>query len=203
MALRNRILAFLFGFTFQMTLVAMSFVGFLAPATPFENLVQRFADVAGWIVILVGIVAVISYSRILRHPAKRNARGIAQRAWLIAFLCGIMLCMVSTAMGLAGGFFGPSTHWQNLSRHIAEVLVLTLAYAGTAFALFDIALLWRPPADAYRKKAPRICARVMLAAVLLMYGVGNFLGNWASGAVFATMVFLIICLGSALDLSNS
>ncbi len=186
-----------------MTLVAMSFVGLLAPATPFENLVQRFAAVAGWIVLLVGITAVIFFSRILRHPAKRNARGIAQRAWLVAFLCGIMLCMASTAMGLAGGFLGPATRWQNLSRHIAEVLVLTLAYAGTTFALYDIALLWRAPAEAVREKTPRICARVILAAVLLLYGVGNYLGNWASGAAFATIVFLIICLGSALDLSSS
>ncbi len=203
MTLQNRILAFLFGFAFQMTLVAMSFVGFLAPPTPFENLVQRFAVLAAWTVLLAGIAAVISFSIILRQPANRNARAIARRAWSVAFLCGVMLCMVSTAMGLAGGFLGPATRWQKLSRLIAEISVLTVAYAGTAFALYAIARSWRTPAHDGRGKAARICAHVILAVVLIMYGVGNFLGSWATGAVFATIVFLMISLGSALDLSTS
>jgi len=203
MSLRNRILAFLFGFAFQMTLVAMSFVGFLTPATPFENLVQRFAAVAGWVVLLAGLVVVISFSLILRQPAKRNAHTIAKRAWSIAFLCGAMLCMASTAMGLAGGFLGPATSWQKLSRHIAEILVLAVAYAGTAFALYAVARSWRAPAVAVKEKAARIFAHMILAIVLLMYGVGNFLGSWATGAVFATIVFAMVCLASALGLSTS
>lgn len=58
MALRNRVPAFLFGFALQITVVVMSFVGFPGPTTPFEDIVQRFADSAGWMVIPAGISAV-------------------------------------------------------------------------------------------------------------------------------------------------
>ena len=90
MALLDRILAFLFGFAFQMTLVAMSFVGFLAPATPFENLVQRFAVVAGWIVLLAGIAAVL-----IATPV----------AWLVPFITGftVLLFGGGVALGVAAG----------------------------------------------------------------------------------------------------
>jgi hypothetical protein len=203
MALRNRLVAFLFGLVFQMTLVAMSFVGFPIPSTPWEYRIQRFADIIAWIVIPVGVAFFIFSGRIMRRPDRRTARGITIREWVLSFLLGFGLSMGLVAMGLAGGYFGPATPWQNMSRHISEAIVLALCYAGAAFALFDIALLWHGRMGSGLRTVLRTTARVALAATLLSFAAGSFLGSWASGTVFAFAVFLIATLGIVLDLSNS
>jgi hypothetical protein len=200
MALRNRLVALLFGFAFHMTLVAMSFVGFLGPSTALDNLVQRFANVVAWLVIIGGIAFVLVYSQVQRKPERRNARGLALRDWAIAFLIGIGISLVLVAMGMAGGYFGPATRWQRLSRQISAAIVLGLAGIGAVFALIDCALLWRARVAMVRKTAPRIGARLVLAAVLLLFVAANFVGSPASGAVFALSIFLVVALGIVLDM---
>jgi hypothetical protein len=200
MPVRRLIPAFLFGFAFQLTLVAMSLASFGASATRFEILVPRFADIVSWMILPACVVAVLIYTGILQKSGCRTASRAEQRAWIVAFMCGITIGMAATSMGLAGGFWGPVTRWQRLLRQASTAVVLVLAYGGAAFALIDAVSSWRVPRDSGREKVNRIIARLILAAVLLLYGTGNALVAWASGAAFVTFVMLLTCIGSAFDL---
>ncbi len=202
MAFRDRIPAFLFGFAFQLTLVAMSFAGLGGRTNYFEIFIQRFADILSWAILPAGVASILILTRNIRTPGSGNSRHAAQRAWVVSFMCGIILGMAATAMGLSGGFWGPSTRWQRLSRQTSTAVVLILAYAGAAFCLMDTVALWRSHQEPKDKKSGRIAARLALAAVLLMYGAGNFLEAWTSGTIFATLILVLICLGSTLDLNR-
>jgi hypothetical protein len=200
MARRNWVVAFLFGFAFFMTLVAMSFVGFLAPATAFENLVQRISEVAGFMAVLGGVAFVLVSSWSLLLEENRTARKVALRNWVVAFLIGNGCCLALAAMGMSGGYFGPSTIWQHLLRQVAEAIVLILACAGAGYALFDVLMLRRAERGQGRRTALRIGARIALATVLLLLGVGRLLGDWLSGAMVALSIFMILCLSIAIEL---
>ncbi len=200
MPVRHLIPALLFGFAFQLTLVAMSLAGFGAESAPIGTLVPRLAEIVSWVVLPACVVAVLIFTGILQKSGGQNTPRAVQRAWIVAFMCGITLGMAATSMGMAGGFWGPSTGWQKLARQVSTGVVLTLAYGGTAFSLIDAITLRGIARDPGRRKAHRIAARVILAAVLLVYGTGNALGTWVSGAVFAAFALLMICIGSALDL---
>jgi len=200
MPIRHLIPAFLFGFAFQLTLVAMSLAGFGARATPLETLVPRLADIVSWVVLPACVVAVLIYTGMLQKSGGKTTSPAAKRAWIISFMCGITLGMAATTMGLAGGFWGPATRWQRLSRQASTAVVLVLAYGGAAFALIDAISSWRATRSSDRQKTNRMVARLVLAGVLLLYGTGNALGTWANGAAFATIVLLLTCAGSALDL---
>lgn len=201
MARRNWVVAFLFGFAFFMTLVAMSFVGFLTPASAFENLVQRISEVAGWMVVLGGVAFVLLSSWSLLLEENRTARKVALRNWVAAFLIGNGCCLALAAMGMSGGYFGSSSTWQHLLRHVAEAIVLILACAGAGYAFFDVVLLRRAERGQGRRTALRIGGRIALATVLLLFGVGRLLGDWLSGAMVALSIFIILCLSIALELA--
>ncbi len=203
MARRNLLVAFLFGFAFYMTLEAMSFIGFLAPATAFENLVRHISDVAAYVVIIAGVAFVLICNWSLKWAENRTAGRISLLNRVTSFLIGIGFCLALVAMGMTGGYFGSATTWQHLVRRIAEVVVLIVAYGGAAFGCFDIVMFWHTERKTSRRVVLRIGARVVLVAVLLLFGMGSFLGDLASGAAFTLSLFLVLCLSIALELSSS